>query len=626
MKRAISMKNLLIVGCSAVLGFSAIAGGLSLYHTVAFASQTPTINSVGLSLASDLILRYDVTSAPEGIEVGIVGDGGTLYNVERITQRSDNGYYEYHGVAPQFMGETVRATVVGTAESKDTSVKAYCQTLIDGQASDFDYGQSKFTALQQLAKDILNYGAEAQKYTSYKTDALVNTTVDTDVSTRYGEYDAPVSVRYSEGDTSSTVGYVRGAGARFRSQIGVYFTVVAPDPTGLTLRVGKKGKTTICDEFVATDEANVYKVYYDDIYATEYAAPITAQVYQGDSAVGNILTYSVDSYVAKMADNADMGTFVKSLYVFSSSAQAFAVLPRGEFSVTASRYYETSDGKIVLELKGAMAGYVKEDLQLAYDRLDPWPWVRGKLKFDFQTVDGQFTVTADVTKLLDDSFMTTDGDGNHYQKYIFYFDVLENLVPVSVKMNTMTDRTPFEYNGYVFSPYAESANLALRVDKMKQSYNVTQTDYYMDGDRLMIKVEGGVYGYGQADMYFTYNTLDANDSEAQPFIAQEFTDCQLTVSTTEIVGGNINTPARGYKFTILADATFLADSKYFSTVDDGDNGMQAGTYQKFAFYVRIRGVTGGVQAADHDGEVLTVNESMVCVPLVSWYTVIRNKE
>ena len=85
--------------------------------------------------------------------------------------------YSFRGVSPQCMGDTITATLVLNGETlatKSTSVLEYCQRLLSYSAAQLGLTEAKYAAMKTAIADLLEYGAAAQTYMNYRTDALVN--------------------------------------------------------------------------------------------------------------------------------------------------------------------------------------------------------------------------------------------------------------------------------------------------------------------------------------------------------------------------------------------------------------------------------------------------------------------
>ena len=328
MKRILKCNILIVVFGLMCLFSAALAMLFSQTEIFTFANGAEaekTIQNVALSLRNDLVLKIETADSVQAVTVYIEGEGEEKLNEETIAQKTD-GYFEYHGVTPQLMSNNVVITTDGTPENTETiSVKEYCRLLLAGEHETLSSDQR--AALKTLAADILNYGAAAQMFTAYNVDDLANAELSaeqTDVEARYAAVEAPKSVSGSDGAATEGIG-VRGAGVRFDSSPGMYFTVVAPNGTeGLTLQVKKGDETEMLTVFETTEEENVYKAVYSDIYVAEYDTPLTVQVLRDGQPIGNVVTYSMNSYIANKASDPDMGALVKSMYVFADSAQKYA--------------------------------------------------------------------------------------------------------------------------------------------------------------------------------------------------------------------------------------------------------------------------------------------------------------
>ena len=328
MKRILKW-NILIIALSLVYLFSAVLVLMFSQNEIfTFASgveEEKTIQNVSLSLRNDLVLKIETAESVQAVTVYIEGEGEEKLNEETIAKKTD-GYFEYHGVTPQLMSNNIVITTDGALENTETiSVKEYCNLLLNGTHETLLSDQR--VALKTLAADILNYGAAAQMFTAYNVDNLANAGLSaeqTDVEARYAAVDAPKSVSDSKGTATEGIG-VRGAGVRFDSSPGMYFTVVAPNGTeGLTLQVKKGDETEMLTVFETTEEENVYKAVYSDIYVAEYDTPLTVQVLRDGQPIGNVVTYSMNSYIANKASDPEMSALVKSMYVFADSAQKYA--------------------------------------------------------------------------------------------------------------------------------------------------------------------------------------------------------------------------------------------------------------------------------------------------------------
>jgi hypothetical protein len=95
----------------------------------------------------------------------------------------------------------------------------------------------------------------------------------------------------------------------------------------LTLKVTVNGRTTVyTSDAWETDASGSSVVYFRGILATEYAAAVSAALYDGDVQVGQSVTYSVNSYVYSMQNSADaaLAALVQATYNYGASAENYA--------------------------------------------------------------------------------------------------------------------------------------------------------------------------------------------------------------------------------------------------------------------------------------------------------------
>ena len=74
--------------------------------------------------------------------------------------------------------------------------------------------------------------------------------------------------------------------------------------------------------FSETGTSGVYAFEIDNIYAYEYAKEITVQFYEGESAVGKTLHYSVNTYLSAK-QNSDYKELLKAIHNYGDAADAY---------------------------------------------------------------------------------------------------------------------------------------------------------------------------------------------------------------------------------------------------------------------------------------------------------------
>ena len=297
-------------------------GGKDIYK---LAAPELRFASAFLRLNEDIDFLYAV-SVPEGYENPYVVFTLNGKNYTVTDYKVEDGYYVFAlcAVTPKHMGDNICATVYATyngapvSKTKaEYSIKQYCADLIELYPTD--------TALITLVSDLLTYGAASQKYSGYKTDALVTDGLDLTPST-FAPLTEDANILDMTGEADANVSWV-SAGMTLGSSVTARFTFVATETDGLTVKVSINGREK---EFAATDFKslgdNIYEISFAGIMASEYDDAITVTFNRGGSQVGEMLTYSVNTYIYNMQDRTEVRftDLVKAMYLYGKSAKAYS--------------------------------------------------------------------------------------------------------------------------------------------------------------------------------------------------------------------------------------------------------------------------------------------------------------
>ncbi len=269
-----------------------------------------------VTLGEEIKVNYSAT-IPEAFEGATLeysfNDELTPYTLFGIKNETTGAYVYSIPMAPQRMTDVIHAKLVaqdGTviATPNDFSIRAYAQTLLQGECSD---------ELKQLLTDLLTYGAEAQKYQNYKTDDLANN-ID-EIGTPSTAAPTENGMTLTDGDSvESFPAYFSKATVWFdnTNSVRVYVTNNG-DMTNVTLTVnGNAVKLT-------ENADGTYYYQTESLKATELDQTFTFVLSDGETTL-QTLTYSVNAYVYNMKNNTKIGNLALALYRYGQSAQAYA--------------------------------------------------------------------------------------------------------------------------------------------------------------------------------------------------------------------------------------------------------------------------------------------------------------
>jgi len=247
------------------------------------------ITEAAVALSTDLSLRYRVELA-EGENIADFKMVFTL-NGETVEATSTNGKFTLRGIAPHMMGDTITATLYKGEDivaTHEYSIKEYLESIVN----DATWGE--------LAKDLLVYGAAAQKHKEYKLDALVTTeTPNVDGKT------APDSV------LSATQNMTAIGGLSF-TEVGVSFDYVNK------LYIKLDNETT--ENVTVKVNGNVVDVVNGCVYTDAIAPADFDETYKFelcvDDEVYQTVTYSVNSYISAKWETSDLA---QALYNYAEN-------------------------------------------------------------------------------------------------------------------------------------------------------------------------------------------------------------------------------------------------------------------------------------------------------------------
>ena len=240
-----------------------------------------------------------------------------------LANASENKYkFVFRGIAPQQLGDFINVELVCDGNViksiKNVSLKKYFEKLLECDANALQYSEKKYSLLKPLIYDVFDYCTAAQKFTGYKTDTLINAGYEGMGTT----YSAVTTTDNKTTGTKLESAYFKGKTIYFDSTNKIVFYFITTDVENTVLTIGDKTYTSA--DFKKGTAANEYKIYSDDVYATEFDKVFTCTI-SCNGVVGESVSYSIKSYAYSKQDKNDKtGELARCTYKYGVSAFNFA--------------------------------------------------------------------------------------------------------------------------------------------------------------------------------------------------------------------------------------------------------------------------------------------------------------
>lgn len=284
------------------------------------------IASVSLTVGYDLSVSV-YAYAPEGAAVRFTMNGKSTLTEGTYVESLGAWRYVFLGVTPQCMGDAITAELVFSdvtlSALENYTVLTYCNKLLAMSASDLGISEQKRAELNTLIYDLMDFGAAAQLYTGYKTASLANGGIEGGRLFHKLESTDFTLTPLSELDGVAFT----SASLRYETTNRLYFKFKAPDASSVTVRVERNGDRRTYTQSDFSEQGDVFVLVSDHIYATGFDEVYTVTlIYDGVEV--ERLTYSVNSYVARMQDSSDplLSALVRATYCYGISAESYATL------------------------------------------------------------------------------------------------------------------------------------------------------------------------------------------------------------------------------------------------------------------------------------------------------------
>lgn len=240
-----------------------------------------------------------------------------------LANAGENKYkFVFRGIAPQQLGDFINVELVCDGNViksiKNVSLKKYFEKLLECDANTLQYSEKKYSLLKPLIYDIFDYCTAAQKFTGYKTDTLINAGYEGMGTT----YSAVTTTDSKTTGTKLENAHFKGKTIYFDSTNKIVFYFITTDVENTVLTIGDKTYTSA--DFKKGTAANEYKIYSDDVYATEFDKVFTCTI-SCNGVVGESVSYSIKSYAYSKQDKNDKtGELARCTYKYGVSAFNFA--------------------------------------------------------------------------------------------------------------------------------------------------------------------------------------------------------------------------------------------------------------------------------------------------------------
>ena len=225
--------------------------------------------------------------------------------------KSDNFYIvAYSGIAAKEMGDVIEAVVYNAegkviSEVRAESIETYALSML-----------GKITNAEQktMFVDLLNYGAEAQKFFGHNADKLVNAGLTEEQKGWATQSDVEVSDNRVKGDNFF------GTNLSLENVVLMQFAFKVTPVDGMYAEVTYTNYRGVAKtETLAVENNNGYAmVSVNSLAFADYETMVTCTLYNADGTVAGSATDSMASYAAR-ANN----TLAKALMKFCASAYAY---------------------------------------------------------------------------------------------------------------------------------------------------------------------------------------------------------------------------------------------------------------------------------------------------------------
>ena len=306
---------------------------LKLNHSLNLASDI----SVNLVIPKTALAGFDMSTVyVESVIDRYTGNEQTGTKVLHIEPVENGNYYYFTvtGLTAIHMNDRIRSVLYGTKDGQP-----YYSPVDDYAVADYAYAVLNMSSgegeVKTLCADLLRYGAKAQIYKNYRTDALADAKMTEGHKACLSDLEAVTFGNNNRilADVENASVTWAGKTLNLDSKVELKFVFnpanYAGEVSDLTLRVsyqdieGKTKSFTVENAELYSASMGVYAFTVDTLLAAELRAVVSVQVYAGDTPVSCTLQFSADTYGNNQ--KGDLLTLCKALMAYSDSAKAYFV-------------------------------------------------------------------------------------------------------------------------------------------------------------------------------------------------------------------------------------------------------------------------------------------------------------
>ena len=308
-------------------------GTWKLGHTLNLASDI----SVNLAVSKSLLTGFDMSSVYLLAELEVYeGNSKTGTRTVKLLPVEQGNYYYFTltGLTAVNMNDRIRSVLYGTKNGQ-----VYCSPTDDYSIGDYAVSQmNKATAspaLKTLCADLLRYGAKAQIYKAYRTDALADSTMTASQTAYLSDIDAVTfgNTNAVLNDLANAPVQWQGKALNLESKVALKFIFSLASYQGelsaLRLQVkyrdigGEEKTLSLSDAELYNAEKSYYSFTLDSLLASELRSVVSVRIYDGSTPVSCTLQYSADTYGNNKTGS--LLTLCKALFAYSDSAKAYFI-------------------------------------------------------------------------------------------------------------------------------------------------------------------------------------------------------------------------------------------------------------------------------------------------------------